>query len=242
MIRIIINPADIKVATARIENKVNQVEFAVSPKSLTEIAKATFTLTGRRFIRDLSAEAIADPAKFHHIYEWGKVGSPASKLFILKRTNVQYGNLIIQIELLKSNTIVPINPELLVPGPTGRSVSAQHIFREKAKIMEEGKPINISSSRVMAFYVKDQGIVFVPAGTVIHVMHPGGEKTAGALAEYAHSWYATRPNMIIESSRLIGQIGNAVAAAVNTQGSSFSTVYSAIKKVTSAYSEEMVVL
>lgn len=249
MIQVIVDPESIKIAKAKIENKVKQAEFAVSPRAMTEVAKAVFTITARKFIRDISLEASLNPSKYHHLYEWNKIGSPTSKLFIMKRTSVQYGNLVITFEPTKSNTFVPINPKLLVGGPTGKTVSSRYIFRDKAKVMEDGSPVEISSNKIMVFYSDnpfrdnvEDGLVFVPAGQSITVRNPGGSETKGALKTFATEWYMFKSGMTIQSSRLIGQIGNAVAAAINIQNSSTSTVLRAIQSVTAEYSQEISVM
>jgi hypothetical protein len=246
MIKITINPADIKLAAAKIESKVKQTELIISPRGLTEVAKAVFTITATKFIRDLALEAKNDPAKFHHIYEWNQVGSPSAKLFLLKRAKINYGELVIALEFIKSKSFVPIRKELLNPGPTGKVVSAQHIFRDKARIMEEGKPVDISSSKIMAFYSEssgnEDGIVFVPAGRTIHINHPGGTKTNHALTSYAEEWYGSRARMVVENSRLIGQIGNAVAKVVSKNKSTPTMVISTIKMISAEYSRELSVL
>jgi len=248
MIQISVSPADIKAATLKIENKVKQAEFAVSPMAMTEIAKAAFTITAKKFIQELSLEATQNPKKYHHLYEWNKVGNPSQKLFILKRMTVQYGKLTVRLETTRSSSFVPIREELLQPGPTGKTVSSRHIFKDKASVMEEGRPVRISSSKIMVFYSDSvmrtggNGLVFIPSGQIINVRNPGGTQVKGALRDYSELWYATRPAMIIEKSRLFSQIGNAVAKALNMQSSSPSTVIKAIQAVTAEYSQEISVI
>ena len=211
----------------------------VSPTALTEISKAVFTITAKRFLQDLSMAAKQDPARFHHLYEWGQVGNPTQKLFIMKRTRIQYGQLQIDLIPMKSNKPVPIPTRLREPGPTGRTVSAKHIFRNKMEIMENNSPIHIYTKKTIVFSPDGQELVFLPKDRMINISHPGGPRTTHALREYTHTWYSMKAPTVITQSRLIRQIANEVAKTVNKQGSNPSQVYNTIKRVNSQYSREV---
>ena len=239
MIQFRIPETSIKSVQTLIQSKSNQLQLIVSPTSLTEIAKAVFTITGKKFIQDLSVAARQDPQRYHHLFEWGEVGNPSQKLFVMRRAKVQYGQLEIEILPLKSRKVVPIPARLLEPGPTGKVVSAQHIFRDKMDIMENDKPVHIYTRRTIVFSPDGQELVFVPKGRVIYIMHPGGSKTTHALKQYTQTWYRMKAPTAIIQSRLIRQIANEVVKTVNTQGSTTSMVYTAIRNVNSSYSKEV---
>jgi hypothetical protein len=221
-----------------INSKVKQMEIVISPISLTEISKAIFTITTKKFLKDLSIAALTDPKKYHHLYEWGDVGKENRKLFLLKRSSVKYGNLTIDIIPLKSTKPVPINSVLASPGTTGKKVTTKSIFKNKMEIMEENKPIHMITKKTIVFTPDGKDLVFVPAGKVIDIMNPGGSKTTHALRDFSKIWYDTKAPIVINNSRLIQQIGNEVAKTINRQGSSPEMVYKTIKKVTSNYSQD----
>lgn len=242
MIQLQIDPKSMQAVKFVIDEKVKQAEVIISPTSLTEIAKAMFTVTSKRFLRDLSVAAIEDPERFHHLYEWSAIGSPTNKLFLIKRSTVQYGKLSISFIPIKSTKPVPIDRRLLQPGSTGKVVSAQHIFRDKMKIMENGQPIHYEAKQTVAFSPDGNKIVFIPKGTAIDIINPGGVKTVNALRNFSAIWYSTTAPLALAESRLIRQIGNEVAKTMNSSRSSISQIQATIRRVTQAYSKEATIV
>ena len=238
MIQLTVPKSNFETVSNLINNKVKQMEIVVSPMSLTEISKAIFTITTKKFLKDLSIAALQDPKKYHHLYEWDEVGKENHKLFLLKRSSIKYGNLTIDIIPLKSTKPVPINSALAVPGVTGKRVTSKSIFKNKMEIMEENNPIHIITKKTIVFSPDGKNLVFVPAGRVVDIMNPGGIKTTHALRDFSRIWYDTKAPLVVQNSRLIQQIGNEVAKTINTQGSSPQMVYSKIKRITSNYSQD----
>jgi hypothetical protein len=236
MIQVSINQSDINNIVEKISNKAKQAEATVSPMALTEIGKAVFTITSKAFIRDLSLVAKTEPKKYHHLYEWNEIGNPSQKLFLIKRTNVQYGNLKINFVPIKSNKPVPINSKLLQPGSTGKSVNSNHVFRNKMEIMESNKAVNITTKNTIVFLNKTNGLVFVPKGIVIHVLYPGGHATTNALKNFSEIWYKTRSESVINNSRIIKEIENCVATVLNRSDSTKTEVINSIKLTSEKYS------
>ena len=76
-----------------LNSKIAGIEELTSPTVLQEISKAIFTITGERFMSSLDNYARRNPKKMHHIYEWGQVGNPSKRLFVLERTSILNGNL-----------------------------------------------------------------------------------------------------------------------------------------------------
>jgi len=242
MMQLQVNPAAIKAVEELVNSKIKQAEVIISPEGLTEVAKAVFTITTKRFLKDLSRAAIEDPKRFHHLYEWSAVGNQKQKLFMVRRDTVRSGKLSISFVPLKSTKPVPIDSRLLEPGPTGKIVSARHIFREKMRVMEEGKPIHFITKRTIAFSPDGNRIVFVPKDNIINIINPGGRETTHALKEFSTRWYASQPQDVVSQSRLIRQIGNEVAKELNRSSSTKSQIKSIIRKVSSNYSKEVTML
>jgi hypothetical protein len=240
MIQLQIDPTVIKSAENIILSKIGQAEEIISPVSLSEIAKAVFTITAKRFLQDLSQVAMQNPQKYHHLYEWNRVGSNSQKLFLIRRTNIRYGDLVITFVPMQSKTSVPINSALLVPGKTGKVVNSIHIFRDKMRIMEENIKVHYETKKTIVFNEFDEGLVFVPKNHIVNIMDPGGKETTGSLKQYSNYWYEMEASKVVSQSNLIKQIGNQVVKTINSPNSSKTKVRDTIKKVVASYSKEMV--
>lgn len=239
MIQVQVNPAVISAVNKMVSDKIDMAEEIIRPRSLTEIAKAVFVITGNRFLRDLSAAAIQDPDRFHHLYEWNQVGNNNQRLFIMRREGVRSGNLVISLIPKPSTSFVPIDTELLQPGETGKVVSSQSIFRDKMRIMEENTPIFYETKRTIVFSSNPGMLVFVPKNTVIEIMSPGGGRTQYALRNFANQWYSMSAQSAIIDSRMFEQIGREVAKVMNKSSSTNAQVFAAVNRVTSRYSKEV---
>jgi hypothetical protein len=235
-LRIKIDPVSVDKSLQIIREKVGKAELIVHKNSLTEIGKAVFTITAKRFLQDLAVAAIEDPARYHHLYEWSALGSVNKKLFKIKQASVKYGNVQIVFIPMKSTENVPISPALLIPGPTGKTVTRRSIFRDKMKVMESGQPVHMITKRTIAFVDDEDNLLFLPKRTVINILHPGGKETTNALNNFAQTWYATKAELIVSQSNLIKQIGNAVAKEINAGNSTPAKIQATIKKVNESYS------
>ena len=80
--------------------------------AVQEIAKAAFVILGERFMFAVDAYSVRNKKKMHHVYEWGKIGNPSARLFVLDRTRIYGGGLITTSRFLNSKIPGPIDPEL----------------------------------------------------------------------------------------------------------------------------------
>ena len=191
------------------------IKELTSPTVLTQLSRAVFSLTGERFAIDVDNYARLNPKKMHHIYEWGQVGNPRARLFVIERSQILNGNLVISSKFLPSRMPVPINQELLIPGRTGKFVSRQSIFANKADVMESGTPVSFTAKRILAF-MGGNGLAFIQPGTQINILHPGGINTTNAFADFMLEWYTTKAHVIMESSGFYDALANNVVEALNT--------------------------
>lgn len=95
-----------------LENKVDGISELTSVNTLNQIGKAVFTITTKKFLKDFQKQAILNPKKYFHVYEWDQVGNNNEKLFKIKRDSLSAGNVKIRIRFTKSNKIVPLDPNL----------------------------------------------------------------------------------------------------------------------------------
>ena len=120
MITLQANKFDILEIESELNLKLGGAKELSSPTVLEEIGNAVFTMSAKSFVRAMNIEAKASPKMYHHVYEWGKVGSNPARLFCLYKGVNAGGKLVIKPAFIKSKTPVPIAKELLQPGRTGR--------------------------------------------------------------------------------------------------------------------------
>lgn len=216
-----------KTLISEIDNKLSGIKELTAPTVLQEIAKAAFTITGERFMIDADNYSRNNPKKMHHVYDWGGIGKPFARLFILERSRILSGSLQISAKFIASKLPVPIPAELQTPGSNGRSVTSKNIFRNKAQVMEDGQAITYNARKMLAF-LGTEGIVFVAPGTTINIEHPGGISTKNAFAEYFARWYSDNAQTIMNSSGIYEKIVDSAANALNRTGSGIAEVRKAV--------------
>ena len=241
MITLTTNKANLLNINQELDLKVGGIKELSSPKVLEELANAVFTIGAKAFKRAMDIEAKANPKAYHHIYEWNKVGNATGRLYFLYRQSNTNGKLIIRPGFKQSNTKVPVDPALLVPGKTGRIVASRHIFRDKASIMESGKPVIYRASKPLPIPQNGQ-VRFVAAGTVIKNYHPGGKLVKGSFEKFYNYWFNTKLNSIINSSGILNKIDQETAATLNKKGAGPAQVRTAIISLLKQYSKDEVVV
>jgi hypothetical protein len=219
-----------KQLTENLDSFVLSIKELTKPKVLEQISRAVFSITGERFMVDIDNYARMNKKKMHHVYEWGRVGDKLARLFVLERSAMLDGNLLISTNFLPSKMPVPINPELLIPGKTGKSVSRKSIFANKASIMEAGTPVSFTAKRVLAI-MGGNDTAFIAPGTQINILHPGGIQTKNAFASYLLEWYTTKGNTIMDSSGLYERIANDVSTVLSSKNSGVAQVREAVTKI-----------
>ena len=241
MIQLTINPKEIENLFNELNLKVLGLKTLISSSATDEIAKAAFTLTGQRFVLAVDRFAISNPKRMHHVYEWKRTGRSNARLFVLERQSVLNGTLGINVNFLPSRTPVPIAPELLIAGNSGKVVTSKNIFRDKAKVMEEGKPVTFAAKKIITF-MGSQGQVFLQPGTVVNILNPGGIQVRNSFQKFMLEWYQANSESIMQSSGLYERIAYDVSNVLNRNKSSSKDVEIAIKNAASSYSKDRVVI
>lgn len=210
------------------------LEEMTGPGVLESISKATFSITGKRFMIAADNYARANPKKMHHVYEWGKVGNKTARLFVLERSIVLGGNLLIKTKFLPSKVPVPINPELLQPGKSGKYVTKKSIFAHKADVMEAGTPVSFNAKRTLAI-VGNSGVAFIAPGTQINILHPGGIQTMHAFGSYIVEWYTKHAGTIMDASGFYEDISQEVAKVMSSNHYGVEQVRLAVQSVSERF-------
>lgn len=112
----------------------------------------------------IDAKARSNPKSLHHVYEWNSVGKDSARLFKLnaKKTGpISFG---ISYSFLMSKTFVPHHEK------------RRHVFKNKAALMESGKPLVIRPTKAKRLVFEINGEkVFMPIGRSVTVQRPGGK-------------------------------------------------------------------
>jgi hypothetical protein len=236
MIQFKIDNTSLSNFTNELNNKFFGIQELTKPRTLEAIAKASFTITGKRFVTAMDRKAQTNPKKYHHIYEWGQIGSPSARLFVVRRMKIQGGHLTLSLNFKRSKRPVPIPKELQVPGKTGKRVSTKHIFFNKAQVMEDGQPVHIHAARVLAF-LGNNGVQFVPAGTVINILNPGGKMVKNSFKQFSLEWYRKNYAPVMDSSGIFNQIEREVALVLNKNNNGAPQARQTIINITNRYAE-----
>jgi len=218
---------DSQALVSDLDNVLSSIQEIQKPSVLNEIAKGVFSITSERFLLGVDSYARSNPKKMHHVYEWGQIGNPSGRLFVIERGAIVSGNLSINSRFLPSKLPVPINPELLTPGKTGKTVTRRSIFRDKATVMEQGLAVSFTAQRVLAF-AGSNGLVFIAPGKTINILDPGGKQVKNAFAEYMLEWYTENGNSVMESSGFYDRVASEVAIVLNSNTPSTTAVKNAV--------------
>lgn len=221
-----------KIFIAQINKTVEGIKELTKPTVLQEIAKAAFVILGERFANSVDREAVRNPKKFHHVYEWGRLGSPDGRLFVLEREGILNGNLSIKTNFLPSKVPVPQKSGSFSKG--GRSVTSKNIFRYKADVMEKGGPVTFVTSKITNF-LGEEGDVFVAPGTKITILHPGGIQTQNAFGSFMVNWYVENANLIMDSSGLYERIVGEAAKVLNSKSGGVAEVRSVVSSIVNSF-------
>lgn len=129
------------------------------PKFLEKLGREVIIALGQYI--DLNARA--NPKAMHHVYEWYRTGSPASRLFDIDFV-VNKNGLVLFSNFKQSRSM---------------SADATTPFFNKAKIMEQGRTVVIKpkSGSVLAF---EDGGQTIFTKKPITVRNPGGEEVQGS--------------------------------------------------------------
>lgn len=113
----------------------------------------------------IDALARVKPKSLHHVYEWNKAGNKNARLFKLKKLASTGISLRLDYEFKQSKSMVPSK---------GKK-TRKHVFADKARVMEEGKPLTIRPRFAERLVFEVDGVVtFMPKGMPVVVRRPGG--------------------------------------------------------------------
>jgi hypothetical protein len=238
MIKLQIDQKSINNLNKQLAMKVQAIGELTKGPILNDVARAAFVILGKRFLLATDIHSTINPKKMHHIYEWNRVGQRSARLFVLERSAILNGNFVVLTKFLPSNTPVPIPKELQTPGSNNRAVTSRHIFRNKADVMENGKPVRIESRKMLAFMGRN-GIQFVQPGTVVNILNPGGTQVKHSFEKFMFEWYSSHAQTVIDSSGLYQTIVKEAAIILSKNNTGMTQIRAMVKQVVNSVTQGM---
>jgi hypothetical protein len=235
MIKLSIDQKSINALNNEINLKVEAIGQMTKSSFLDEVAKAAFTIITERFVLAADRYAVRNPKAMHHVYEWKSLGNPNARLFVLDRTSIVNGNLVITSRFTQSRVPVPIDPELLIPGKTGKYVNSRNVFRNKAQVMEDGQQITYEAQRMLAFK-SIGGLHFIRPGTIVNIKNPGGVATKNAFSTFMLDWYNSNAQSIMDASGLYEKIVNDTSLLLSRNGTGMEDVQKLVTEIANTVS------
>ena len=245
MIDIKVSQTSIDYLCKQLNEKVNAMSAINMPQAKQDIANVIFTLAGKDFLRQTNAIAMSDKKRFHHIYEWNKVGVNDSRLFKLIKTSNTNGILKISTNFLESKTVVPINPALKGRNKkgqfTGKNPKAKYIFKNKADIMESGRSVFIraKTAKALVFMGREGKPVFIRKPKGVLVMNPGGSIVKGAYSSHFQKWFSNKNNIsaAVAKTSFVTNLESQLAKYIEQANANKAVGLKVISTVSNAYAK-----
>jgi hypothetical protein len=131
----------------------------------SKFSKVIFDQINKDFGDYIDALARSKPKSLHHIYEWKRVGQKNARLFELKLASQDGLSFTISDSFKPSKSFVPAS----------NKSRRRHVFVDKARVIEEGKPLIISPKHSERLVFESNGTtVFMPKGKSVTISRPGG--------------------------------------------------------------------
>lgn len=167
--------------------------FLDSAKENREVlSKGLAELSIDAFYEYLDGLARMHPGMLHHVYEWGMVGDPFSRLVELK-TTVSQKRVTISSDFLESQST---------------SSTSNTPFYEKARIMEEGIPVVVNEVEAKALFFEIDGEEFFRVGPIF-IANPGGSNTRGSFLKAFEDFYGKYfQEVFLQSIRFYSHFSN----------------------------------
>lgn len=235
MINLKITPESQAELFAEIDKKIDGMKELTTAYTQKELMDVAFSIAALKFVKTTNMYARSNKNAFHHVYEWQEVGRESGRLFRIIKRSGSAGAATIYTRFNNSKKQAPIAPALRNPGPTGAVVKRSGVFKDKANVMESGKPVQFITTRTIAFSPNNRGIVFVPPGKTISIKNPGGNDVKGSFGKHFITWWNLNFPSILDDSGVIINIQKNVARTLNRKGAGRSAVREAIFRSTSAY-------
>ena len=152
----------------------------------------------------IDAKSRTSPKSMHHVYEWKRVGNPGSRLFKIKKRDLGDLSFNVEYDFLVSKTFV-----------AGKN--RRYVFKDKARIMERGRPLVISPRYAERLVFDINGYtVFMPIGKSVTINKPGGAAVKNAFeVAYSHFFKSNLVNLSIKKSGFQNIFNSSISKALS---------------------------
>lgn len=167
-----------------------------------------FNQIDKDFGEYIDSLARSKPKSLHHVYEWGKVGMNEGRLFKLSTTGSSALSFGIKYSFKISKAPVPSK---------NKKQRRRYVFKNKARIMENGIPVVISpvSAERLVFEMNGD-TVFMPKGASVTVKSPGGRASTNQFSlMYSRFFSGDLVNFSIKRSGFNNIFNAKIAKALN---------------------------
>jgi len=166
---------DAKKMVKTINNIINYSDGYIqeTKKNEAKIANKIAKISVDVFYQYLDGLARMHPDMLHHVYEWGEVGNPGSRLYKLK--TISMGKSVgVGAQLLNSNSIKEGSTEP---------------FYDKASIMEYGESVTVTEKEAQSLFFEIDGVEYFRKGPIT-ISNPGGEAVRGSFVRAFNEFYS----------------------------------------------------
>lgn len=218
-----------------IQNKIDGAKELQTVYTKDQLANAAFSIASLKFIKRTHLLARSAKKSFHHVYEWGQIGTEEGRLFRLFKQTHSGGYASVYYKFNNSRKKSPIADALRVPGKTGKSVTRSGVFKRKAEVMENGQPVSFVTKRTIAIAPRGE-ILFIPEGKTVSIKNPGGRETTGSFEKHFRVWWETMVQNVLDESGVAMSLEKSVARALSRKGAGRAAakdaIYSTLKRYT----------
>lgn len=167
----------------------------------------------------IDSKARVKPKSLHHVYEWNKIGQPASRLFFLKQIDSTGLSFKINPTYMLSKSSVPSK---------NKKQKKKYVFSNKAEVMEAGLPIVIRPKSAERLVFELDGItIFMPKGSSVTVKSPGGKASTNQFKlAYSQFFSGNLVNIAIKNSGFQNLFNAGITKALATPGTIKKVQYS----------------
>lgn len=194
-----------------VSDAINTVSVTVkSDRHMNDLIKAADSILQSEFIIHMTGEALRQPKKFSHMYDWGQLGDPNGKLW---KTNLRGrgSKRTSTFEFKASKKTVPVSETLRSLG-----VKQNHVFYWKAPVLEYGLPVRIYPKLASMLVFEYRGKIVFRRGTV-SIGRQGNTISWNAFTNEYNNWFSHKSAAVISDqllSKSTKTIGNSLYAKI----------------------------
>lgn len=181
---------------ADVSEAINTISVTVkSERHINELIKSADSILQNEFVIHMASEALRQPKKFSHMYDWGQLGDPNGKLWKTKLKGRGAKRMSV-FEFKASKKTVPVSQTLRNLG-----VKQNHVFYWKAPVLEYGLPVRIYPKLAQILVFEYRGKVVFRRG-MVSIGRQGNTLSWNAFTNEYNDWFSNRSHEVLENQLL----------------------------------------